>query len=144
MARDDVRAFVDGWWTSFESIIEGVQDTYLGGNTIHYQQLWTHTDANIPAINDAFNGATTPDNMDAQPTDQGEGNADVGLIILTNIPTRFRQDVYGDPVGGIGYTVTLSFVYNGPGGNDLENKRVIHKSGPQPWRAVPWFEVIPE
>ena len=137
MALADVQNQVDTWWAGFESIIETVQSDYLGGNTLNYQSLWSHLAP--PSIKDSGQGEETPDNMSAKPTDQADGNADVGLIILTPIPCRFKQDVYQSPVG-IGYVVRLSVIYFGDG---KEYQRVIHKSGDETWREKAWHEITP-
>jgi len=141
MALVDVQAQVDSWWTGYESILTTVQDDYLtGGKTIYYQQLWSHLAP--PSMKDSGQGSVTPDNMTAKPSDQTDGNSDVGIIILTPIPCRYRQDVYQSSVG-IGYTVTLSFIYFG---DDFEYQRVIHRVGDETWREKAWYkiELLPE
>jgi hypothetical protein len=133
MALIDVQTHIDDWWNSNQATVESAVEDYALTHPNYFQFTWSHTVP--PTIRDNFQGSTQPDNINEVLHDQDASFLDI-VGNVPPIPCRLKCDVYESAVG-IGYTITLSFIYESDG---LEYWRIIHVTGDETWREKPWHE----
>ncbi len=112
---------VGAWWNQ-------------SGRDEYWQGLESHT---TPPTHVDDVTIVEPDQLDTSPTDQPESWHEAGFVEIpvSEWPCSMRVDVYDGPQG-VGFTLTLSFTFNG-----VVNVRVINE-GPETNREHDWVEYV--